>query len=422
MSSRGEVQAISWEVEAWRGAAAWLVVYAHYWSAAAWSPDFLRFAFTGVDLFFVLSGFVFAPYFFGKSLPARPFWIRRFFRIYPAYVLALLVYMGLRWSEGGALLYVAEHFTFMYLQSREMAFYYNPVFWSLPSEVEFYLVLPVLAYLLRRWRRTLLLAGVGALLLRVALGYASDRAVENSAFILMHHLPGMGVEFLLGAAAWRISRQALGDWLRTLLFGLGLAGWLGLAFMFGQLGDAGIDQSWARGQMSWLAALCFALMLAGCLGACRALGIDSEKEPQRGQFLPDLQAHSPAMGQKAGEKWTAAALLQPMLPKSDRLLATAATDRAAPAPWLHASALWAGRLSYGVYLFHVGALRLLEPYRETLAQLPFASLQTVAVLLTLVLAWAAYVMWENPWRQWGRQLAADGAPRRHSQVGIRRSD
>ncbi len=58
------------------------------------------------------------------------------------------------------------------------------------------------------------------------------------------------------------------------------------------------------------------------LGACRALGIDSEKEPQQGQFLPDLQTHSPAMGQKIGEKWTAAALLQPMLPKSDRLLGT----------------------------------------------------------------------------------------------------
>ena len=145
MSSRDEVQAVSWGVEAWRGAAAWLVVYAHYWSAAAWSPDFLRFAFTGVDLFFVLSGFVFAPYFFGKPLQARPFWIRRFFRIYPAYVLALLLYMGLRWSEGGALLYVWEHFTFMYLQSREMTFYYNPVFWSLPSEVAFYLVLPLLA-------------------------------------------------------------------------------------------------------------------------------------------------------------------------------------------------------------------------------------------------------------------------------------
>ncbi len=67
-------------------------------------------------------------------------------------------------------------------------------------------------------------------------------------------------------------------------------------------------------------ALTFKTHLRLLLGACRALGIDSEKEPQRGQFLPDLQAHSPTMGQKAGEKWTAAALLQPMLPKSDRLL------------------------------------------------------------------------------------------------------
>ena len=64
----------------------------------------------------------------------------------------------------------------------------------------------------------------------------------------------------------------------------------------------------------------FKIHLRLLLGACRALGIDSEKEPQRGQFLPDLQAHSPTMGQKTGEKWTAAALLQPMLPKSDRLL------------------------------------------------------------------------------------------------------
>ena len=56
------------------------------------------------------------------------------------------------------------------------------------------------------------------------------------------------------------------------------------------------------------------------LGACRAWGAESENRPQRGQFLPDLQAHSPAMGQKDGEKWTAAVGLQPAIPKSDRLL------------------------------------------------------------------------------------------------------
>jgi len=63
----------------------------------------------------------------------------------------------------------------------------------------------------------------------------------------------------------------------------------------------------------------------------------SENRPQRGQFLPDLQPHSSkAMGQKDGEKWTAAVDSQPTLPKSDRLLvpsgAVAATEIARVVP------------------------------------------------------------------------------------------
>ena len=56
------------------------------------------------------------------------------------------------------------------------------------------------------------------------------------------------------------------------------------------------------------------------LGACRAWGVDSENRPQRGQFLPDLQPHCPTMGQKDGEKWTAAVDSEPTLPKPDSLL------------------------------------------------------------------------------------------------------
>jgi predicted MPP superfamily phosphohydrolase len=59
---------------------------------------------------------------------------------------------------------------------------------------------------------------------------------------------------------------------------------------------------------------------ADSLGACRAWIADSENRPQRAQFLPDWQPHSPAMGQKAGEKWAAAVDLQPATSKSDRLL------------------------------------------------------------------------------------------------------
>ena len=68
------------------------------------------------------------------------------------------------------------------------------------------------------------------------------------------------------------------------------------------------------------------------LGVCRTWSVESENQPQRGQFLPDLQPHSPAMGQKDGEKWTAAADFQPTISKSDRLLGSNAGTRAALRP------------------------------------------------------------------------------------------
>lgn len=41
-----------------------------------------------------------------------------------------------------------------------------------------------------------------------------------------------------------------------------------------------------------------------------------QNQPQQAPFLPDSQAHSPAMGEKDAEKWIAAVGLQPALPKS----------------------------------------------------------------------------------------------------------
>ena len=169
VNETGQEQTL-WVVEAWRALAAWLVVYAHLGGGtqALWGG--LRFAFTGVDQFFVLSGFVFAPYVFGKPVRLRAFWVRRLFRIYPAFVLALVVYMALKWAQGGALLYVWQHLVFAYMQTREMAFYYNPVFWSLPSEVAFYLVLPALGWACagRPWRVAALLVVALVVLAAVA--------------------------------------------------------------------------------------------------------------------------------------------------------------------------------------------------------------------------------------------------------------
>jgi len=57
------------------------------------------------------------------------------------------------------------------------------------------------------------------------------------------------------------------------------------------------------------------------------LGCRSEKSAKRGKILPDLQRQYRDIDQKAGEICTAQVNLQPAIPKSDRLLGTAAFVR-----------------------------------------------------------------------------------------------
>jgi peptidoglycan/LPS O-acetylase OafA/YrhL len=298
------------------------------------------FSFTGVDLFFVLSGFVFAPYLFGRPLVFREFATCRFFRIYPAYFLALGIYVGLKALASEELPYVWQHLLFAHLQTREMAFFYNPAFWSLPAEVEFYLLLLMLAIFTRGRIGRFVVWVVAALLMRMALGYASDSPSENRAYVWVYHLPGLLLEFMLGGVAWLISRR-LKNWQgKVLLFVLGLVGWLVLAGVFVKLGDKGIDATWARGQISWLAALAFAAMVA------------------------------------------ATARLPEQVPCATRFMA-----------------VWAGRLSYGTYLLHFAALQLVRQHVPAMAPLTTALL---ACALTLAASWLMYRLWENPWREFGR--------------------
>ncbi|MBC7214435.1 MAG: hypothetical protein AB7E10_00920 [Burkholderiaceae bacterium] len=62
------------------------------------------------------------------------------------------------------------------------------------------------------------------------------------------------------------------------------------------------------------------------------MGVESENAPRRGQFLPDAQPHSGAMGQEVGKKWAAAVHSPPTIPKPDRLLAPHSSDWAQHAP------------------------------------------------------------------------------------------
>ena len=340
-----------WSLEALRGLAAWMVVYAHYASFANIDIPLLRFVYTGVDLFFVLSGFLFAPYLLGRKLVLIEFAIRRTFRIYPAYLAALALYVGLKAAAGLPAPYLWEHLVFAHLQSREMTFFYNPAFWSLPAEVEFYLFLPLMARLTRgRPRRFAGLLGA-ALGMRLALGYFADTALQNTAYIAMHHLPGMLAEFLLGALAWQVSEKWKNEKLSVTFLCLGVVGWLLLAELFARLGNQGIDATWLRNQTSWLAALSFALML-------------------------------PA--------------------------ATASAAGKSPEMLMRVS-VWAGRLSYGTYLLHFAALQLVRQHVPSID--PLAGV-LIAGVLTLTCSWLLYRFWESPWREFGRTMASRVSARR----------
>lgn len=333
-----------WSLEALRGVAAWMVVYAHYAPFANIDIPLLRFAYTGVDLFFVLSGFVFASYLLGRRLVPIEFAIRRAFRIYPAYLVALVLYLGLKVASGLPVPYVAEHLLFAHLQSREMAFFYNPAFWSLPAEVEFYLLLPLMARITRgKPVRFAVLFGV-ALGMRLALGYFANATEQNTAYVAMHHLPGMLVEFLLGGFAWQLAQSRKYPKLQFILPCFGVMSWLLLADMFARLGNQGIDATALRNQTSWLAALAFAMML----------------------------------------------------PK------VALVSKRAVNPVIHAALLWAGRLSYGTYLLHFAALNFVTERLQPIT--PMTAVFT-ACILTFGCSWLLYQLWENPWRKFGRLIA-----------------
>ena len=72
---------------------------------------------------------------------------------------------------------------------------------------------------------------------------------------------------------------------------------------------------------------------------------------------------------------------------------------------LRALALWAGRLSYGVYLFHMAALYLAKTWGSGWGW-RLSSINALAVALTLAISAVVYLACENPWRVLGRRWAA----------------
>ncbi len=139
-----------------RALAITLVLLYHYrlFAHPAWVDAWCGFGWVGVDLFFALSGYLIARQIFADkkrgSFSVKTFFIKRFFRILPAYWVVLALYFllpGFSESDRFAPLWKYLSFT----QNFGLDLRYHRAFshaWSLCIEEQFYLLLPFTVLLL----------------------------------------------------------------------------------------------------------------------------------------------------------------------------------------------------------------------------------------------------------------------------------
>lgn len=125
--------------------------YGRLFPSPQWLTDISKFGWTGVDLFFVLSGYLIASQLFagiakGHALSFKKFFLKRFFRIIPAYLAVVAIYFcfpGAREREAPAPLWKYLTFTQnLGLDLRTQGTFSHA--WSLCIEEQFYLLLPLL--------------------------------------------------------------------------------------------------------------------------------------------------------------------------------------------------------------------------------------------------------------------------------------
>ncbi|MCA1857910.1 acyltransferase [Massilia oculi] len=317
-------------------------------------PAWLRGGFIGVDVFFVISGFLITGILLREleqgSFSFAGFYARRIRRIFPALLLVLAACLAFGWMAlfpdeyqqlgkhvvGGAS-FAANFFYWAQVGYFDTAAETKPLLhlWSLGIEEQFYILWPV--FLLLAWRRR-----IDPLLVAAGLGLAS--------FAL--NLGGIGHD-----ASATFYSPASRAW--ELLLGAGLA--CLQAKRAGRPAAAPRLPAWTPALLSWSGAL---LLAAG---------------------LALVTRHDPFPGWRA------------LLPAGGALLLIAA----GPQAWLNRHVLanrllvWIGLLSYPLYLWHWPLLSFAQIVES---REPAPAIRAGALLAALLLAWLTWRVLERPLR------------------------
>jgi peptidoglycan/LPS O-acetylase OafA/YrhL len=273
-----------------RGIAVLLVLWYHVWEIS-WLPAPLaqlqfipETGFTGVDLFFYLSGFVIV-YPFARALvrgDPQPSWIhfayRRGIKIVPSYLLSIVAVIAIGYAQfhspAQALRDVGTHLLFIHTWWPDTYGSINGVLWTLAVEVEFYALFPLLWLAFKRipW-----LTAAAMIAFSVAWRvHASQCCYTTTMGLLIYNLPGFLDVFACGMISAHLYvrlRDVRAPWLALPATIAAIGGFVWLALlMHGEWSIRTSDQwstVWQIYNRSFVACA-FMLMGLGSLLAVRA--------------------------------------------------------------------------------------------------------------------------------------------------------
>ena len=342
----------------------------------------------GVILFFLLSGYLLAEYFWHPKprRPLGPFYARRVARIAPAYyvhvavVFLLLANPDRLWSRQGAV-QVLHNLTFTQGFNPRTASSLNVsgALWTLSLEAALYAVLPVLALAIARRP-----VRVGTALLALGIGYR----------VLVTTAAGGWLGELWFGSASRVAEASRRGFLRKQFLGMLPLFVMGMLLRWYVVHRR--TARYAAPRQPYSAGVQLLFLVPSLLFLALPLQGKGYEDPV--QFvLYDLAL---------------ALLLLPALAYAGRTLATHAETST-----LSGVLSWLGRRSYGLYLWHYAVILVVyeRGFRLRPAELGHLPLRlAVVAAVTLALASASYAYVERPALRWARhrQDAGQASPER----------
>ena len=254
-----------------RGLMTVFVVVSHYFAELPGGVSALMFGWVGVDMFFVLSGYLVGKLILEKKRHANffsVFYVRRTLRIIPAYVVTILVVSGLMalcdpaWSEATFAFPLWSYLTFsqpfFMISTGTIGAHWLAPTWTLALEEHFYLVAPLILVLAPRRLLPWLLGA--AAVLAVVVRLAIHHFYPDNPMAALVLLPSradllcLGILAAVAMTAWKVDWPRF-DFALRLTPLLALIAILALKTFGGAIGDALMPLAMAIGCASFLLAL-----------------------------------------------------------------------------------------------------------------------------------------------------------------------